>query len=207
MKLTVVLVAIFLAGILDVRAETPALMPYKSAHWKQTVTIGASTPDKAQKVQAELWFLKPDQMRVVTALEGRRQVIVIKSGTALVFEEGGTMGMKMPLKQQMLDQLAQYTEVFSKLDTWKKAKTGEEKLGNKACDIYGFNDKSGGQTTTGKVWLWKENNFPMRMTVESQGQSVVIEHSDVQVNEGVSPAMFEAPAGVKFTELPSSAGK
>ncbi|MFA6564678.1 MAG: hypothetical protein WCV00_22420 [Verrucomicrobiia bacterium] len=201
------IVSFCLVGWWNVQAEAPALLPYKSAHWKQTVTIGAATPAKGQKVEAELWFLKPDNMRVVTAMEGKRQVIVIKSGTALIFEEGGTMGMKMPLKQQMLDQLAQYTEVFSKLDTWKKAKTGEEKLGDKACEIYGFNDKSGGQTATGKVWLWKEKNFPMRMMLESQGQSVTVEHSDVQVNEGVSPAMFEAPAGVKFVELPSGAGK
>ena len=196
-----------MVGWWSARAETPALLPYKSAHWKQTVILGAATPDKAQKVQAELWFLKPDQMRVVTAVEGRRQVIVVKSGTALVFEEGGTMGMKMPLKQQMLDQLAQYTEVFSKLDAWKKAKTGEEKLGDKNCEIYGFSDKSGGQTATGKVWLWKEKNFPMRMMLEAQGQSVTVEHSDVQVDEEVSPAMFEAPAGMKFVDLPSGPGK
>jgi outer membrane lipoprotein-sorting protein len=146
-------------------------------------------------------------MRVVTAVEGKRQVIVVKSGTALVFEEGDAMGMKMPLKKQMLDQLAQYTEVFSKLDTWKKAKTGEEKLGDKACEVYSFNDKSGGQAATGKVWLWAEKNFPLRMVLEAQGQSVTIEHSDVQVDEGVSPAMFEAPAGMKFVEIPSAPGK
>ncbi|MCX6901506.1 MAG: hypothetical protein NT105_22730 [Verrucomicrobia bacterium] len=196
-----------LVGWWNAQAEAPALLPYKSAHWKQTVTIGAATPAKGQKVEAELWFLKPNNMRVVTVVEGKRQVIVIKSGTALIFEEGTPTGMKMPLKQQMLDQLAQYTEVFSKLDTWKKAKTGEEKLGGKACEIYGFSDKSGGQTTTGKVWLWTEKNFPMRMTLEAQGQSVTVEHNDVQVNEEVSPAMFEAPAGVKFVELPSGAGK
>ncbi len=203
----IAIVGFCLVGWWSAQAETPALLPYKSAHWKQTVTIDATAVGGGQKVEAELWFLKPDNMRVVTAVEGKRQVIVIKNGTALVFVEGGTMGMKMPLKQQMLDQLAQYTEVFSKLDTWKKAKTGEEKLGDKACEIYGFSDKSGGQTATGKVWLWAEKNFPMRMTLEAQGQSVTVEHSDVQVNEGVSPAMFEAPAGVKFVELPSGTGK
>lgn len=200
-------IGFFLAAGWSAQAETPALMPYNSAHWKQTMTIGAATPDKAQKMQAELWFLKPDNMRVVTAVEGKRQVIIIKNKTALVFEEGGTMGMRMPLKQQMLDQLAQFTEVFSKLDTWKKAKVGEEKIGDKTCDIYGFNDNSGGQTTTGKVWLWAEKNFPIRMTMESQGQSVTVEHSDVQVNESVSPAMFETPADMKFIDIPSGAGK
>ena len=203
----IAIVGFCLVGWWSAQAETPALLPYNSAHWKQTMLIGAATPDKAQKLQAELWFLKPDNMRVVVAAEGKRQVIIIKNKTALVFEEGGTMGMKMPLKQQMLDQLAQFTEVFSKLDTWKKAKVGEEKLGDKACDIYGFSDKSGGQTSTGKVWLWAEKNFPMRLTMESQGQSVTIEHSDVQVNESVSPAMFEPPADVKFIEIPSGAGK
>lgn len=203
----IAIVGFCLVGWLSAQAETPSLLPYKSAHWKQTVTIDANTPGKLQKVEAELWFLKPDQMRVVTTVEGKRQVIVIKSGTALIFEEGATAGMKMPLKQQMLDQLAQYTEVFSKLDTWKKAKTGEEKLGEKTCDIYSFSDKSGGLTTTGKVWLWAEKNFPMRMKLEAQGQSVTVEHSDVQVNEDVSPAMFEAPAGVKFVDLSSGAAK
>ena len=196
-----------LVGGLSVQAETPALLPYNSAHWKQTVLIGATTPDKAQKVQAELWFLKPDNMRVVTSVGGKQQVIIIKNKTAIVYEEGSTMGMRMPLKQQMLDQLAQFTEVFSKLDTWKKAKVGEEKLGDKACDIYGFTDKSGGQTTTGKVWLWAEKNFPVRMTMESQGQTVTVEHNDVQVNESVSPAMFESPADMKFVEIPSGAAK
>jgi outer membrane lipoprotein-sorting protein len=203
----IAIVGLSLAGWWSAQAETPSLMPYKSAHWKQTVTIGTAMAGAANKVEAELWFLKPDNMRVVTAVEGKRQVIVVKKGAALVFEEGGTMGMRMPLKQQMLDQLAQYTEVFAKLDTWKKAKTGEEKLGGKACEIYGFSDKSGGQTATGKVWLWAEKNFPMRMVLEAQGQTVTIEHSDVQVNEGVSPAMFEAPAGMKFHELPSTPGK
>jgi outer membrane lipoprotein-sorting protein len=203
----IAIVGFCLAGWWSALAETPSLLPYKSAHWKQTVIIGATAVNTGQKVEAELWFLKPDNMRVVTAVEGKKQVIVIKSGTALVFEDGGTMGMKMPLKQQMLDQLAQYTEVFAKLDTWKKAKTGAEKLGDKACEIYGFTDKSGGQTATGRVWLWTEKNFPMRMVLEAQGQSVTIEHSDVQVNEAVPPAMFEAPAGMKFMDLPSAPGK
>jgi len=203
----IAIVGFCLVGWWSAQAETPSLLPYKSAHWKQTVIIGAAAPAKGQKVEAELWFLKPDNMRVVTVVEGKQQVIVVRNKAAMVFEEGAAMGMRMPLNQRMLDQLAQYTEVFAKLDTWKKAKTGEEKIGDKACETYGFNDKSGGQSATGKVWLWKEKNFPMRMVLESQGQSVTIEHSDVQVDEGVSPAMFEAPAGVKFVELPSAPGK
>jgi len=207
MKLTLVLLIACLGGVSSLQAETPALLPYKSAHWKQTINISAATPTMARKVEAELWFMAPDRMRVMPVLEGKRPVIIIKNGVALSFEEGRTEGIKMPLNQRILDTLAQHTEVITKLDIWKKAKTGEEKLGNKECEIYSFNDKSSGQPATGKVWLWKEKNFPIRMVLEAEGQSVTIEHSDVQVNEAVSPAMFEAPVGVKFVDLPSGPGK
>jgi len=206
MKLTVTLVVFCLAGALNAQAQTGPLLPYKSAHWKQDITIKGATPDKTQKVAAELWYLGPDRLRVVTAVEGKSQVIVIKSGTALIYEEGSDMGMKMPLQQQLLDRLAQMTEMFTKLDSWKKSKIGTEKIRNKNCDVYGFTDTAGGQSASGKVWLWSEKNFPIRLVVESQGQSMAVEHSDVDVNGEVSTSVFDPPPKMKFVEVPAARG-
>jgi len=40
--------------------------------------------------------------------------------------------------------------------------------------------------------------------LEAQGQSVTVEHSDVQVDEGLPLTMFDAPDNIKFVELPNT---
>ncbi|MBI5394027.1 MAG: outer membrane lipoprotein carrier protein LolA [Verrucomicrobia bacterium] len=192
-------------GAWSAQAQTGALLPYKSAHWKQTVTMTGADAASLQNIKAELWFLSPDRLRVVTVVDGKRQVILIGGGLAHVFEEGGEMGVRMPLQKQMLDKLAQFTEVFSKLDSWKKSKVGTEKVGDKTCDLYAFKDAADGQVIEGKVWLWKEKNFPVRIAQSSQGRTVTIEHSEAEINETVPPELFEPPKGVKFVEPPSAA--
>jgi outer membrane lipoprotein-sorting protein len=185
--------------------QTAPLLPYKSARWKQTVTISGGTPEMNQSIRADLWYLSPDKLRVVTVVDGKRQVIVIGSGAALVHEEGSPVGLRIPLQKQMLDRLAQFTEVFSKIDTWKKSKAGVEEVGGRTCEVYAFRDTTDGQPVEGKVWIWGEKNFPLRIVQESQGRKVSVEHTDVEVNEGVSASLFAAPAGVKFMETPASA--
>jgi outer membrane lipoprotein-sorting protein len=103
----------------------------------------------------------------------------------------------------MLDKLAQFTEVFSKLDSWKKSKVGSDKVGDIACDLYAFKDTADGQAIEGKVWLWKEKNFPVRITQSAQGRTVTVEHSEAEINEKIALEMFEPPAGVKFLEPPA----
>ena len=186
----------------NTQAQTGALLPYKSAHWKQTVNITGGGPEALQTIKAELWYLNPDRLRVVTVVEGKRQVILLGGGMAYAFEEGSPAGMKMPLQKQMLDKLAQFTEVFSKLDSWKKSKVGSEKVGDKPCDLYAFKDTTDGQPIEGKVWLWKEKNFPVRITQSTQGRTVTVEHSEAEINEGVPAELFEPPQNVKFLEPP-----
>lgn len=188
------------AGAWSAQAQGAALLPYKSAHWKQTVSISGGGPEAIQTIKAELWYLNPDRLRVVTVVDGKRQVILLGGGMAYAFEEGSAAGMKMPLQKQMLDKLAQFTEVFSKLDSWKKSKVGSEKVGDIPCDLYAFKDTMDGQAVEGKVWLWKEKNFPVRITQSAQGRTVTVEHSEAEINEKIGAEMFEPPAGVKFLE-------
>ena len=206
MRLIVTLVVFCLSGALAARAQTGPLLPYKSAHWKQSVTFKGATPDKTRKVAAEIWYLGPDRMRVVFPSEGKMQVILIKSGTALTYEEGSNAGIKMPLQQQLLDMLAQITEIFTKVDSWKKSKVATETVGDKKCDVYVSTETAGGQTVNGKLWLWPEKNFPIRMVAESQGQSMEVEHSDIDVNGEIPAAIFDPPPKMKFIEAPPARG-
>jgi outer membrane lipoprotein-sorting protein len=203
MRKTLAILTLCGIGAWSAQAQTGALMPYKSAHFKQTMSVTGGGPESLQSIKAELWFLNPDRLRVVTVVEGKRQVILISSGFAYVFEEGAEVGMKMPLQKQLLDQLAKSTEVFSKLDSWKKSKIGSEKVGDRMCDVYAFKDLADGQPVEGKVWLWKEKNFPVRIMQSSQGKTVTVDHSEAEINENVSPALFDPPQGVKFLEAPA----
>jgi outer membrane lipoprotein-sorting protein len=203
----IAIVGLSLVGWWSAQAETPALLPYKSAHWKQTLNIKAAKPDQVMKLQAELWFSSPDRMRVTVMIDGRQRVIIVRGGVSFLYEDGSDEGMKMPLQKQMIDQTTLIAEFLSKQDAWKKAKTGSEEVGGRTCDVYPFTDTSGGKVTKGKVWLWADKNFPLRIIQESEGQSVIIEHSDVQINEDVSPTIFQIPTGVKFSDVPTGSGK
>lgn len=207
MKKLIALLILCGAGAWTAQAQNAALLPYKSAHWKQTVSITGAGPEALQNIKAELWFLNPDRLRVVTVVEGKRQVILLGGGMAYAFEEGSPAGMKMPLQKQMLDKLAQFTEVFSKLDSWKKSKVGTEKIGDITCDLYAFKDTADGQAIEGKVWLWKEKNFPIRITQSAEGRTVTVEHSEAEINEKIPADLFEPPPSVKFLEpSPASPG-
>jgi len=204
MRLILTLTIFCLAVALAARAQTGPLLPYKSAHWKQTITAKGATPEKSLKVEAELWYLAPDRVRVVRTVEGRAEVYLIKGATALAYEEGSEVGFKMPMPQQLLDLLAQIAEMTTKLDGWKKSKIGAETIDGKNCDIYGFTDSEGGQSVSRKVWLWAEKKFPVRLLTESQGQSTLIEHSDVELNGDVPASLFDPPPKMEFKDFPAA---
>ena len=179
----------------DVSAQTrsaPAL-PCKSFHAKILVSAAGMSG-----IPSEIWFRAPDRFRMINQVLGRQMTSIMIGQDVFTFQQGIPMGMKlnrasMPGGEQSADQMLRQAAV------WKQRgrKIGSEAVHGRPCDIYAFNETIMGRATSGKVWLWTANSFPLRSVTDGAEMTV----TDIALDVALPDSLFVPPADVQFQDL------
>ncbi len=178
-------------------AQTPTAaataLPYKSFHAKILVTAAG-----VSGIPSEVWFRAPDRFRMVNLVMGRQMISIMVGREVFTYPQGMAIGVKMnraamPGGEMSADQL------LRRAVEWKQhgRKSGSETIHRRPCDIYEFTETVTGRDTSGKVWLWTANGFPLR-AVTGAGEMTV---TDIELNVALSDALFCPPPDVQFQDF------
>ena len=87
------------------------------------------------------------------------------------------------------------------LDLMHAKKVGHEVINNKLCEIYTYHDAQKQADT--KIWLWQEEFFPVKSTIDIGHDLVTITYEQIQLNRPIEDQLFEVPEDVEFQDLTS----
>jgi outer membrane lipoprotein-sorting protein len=181
------------------RAQAPpaSALPYKSFHAKILVTAAG-----VSSIPSEIWFCAPDRFRMVNQVVGQQMISIMVGQDVFTYQQGAPIDMKlnrasMPGSEKSAD------EMLRKAVEWKQrgCRVGSEAVNGRPCDIHEFNETIGGQQSTGKVWLWTANDFPLRIVTRTGSIAAEMTVTEVQLNVALPDTLFELPAGVPFQDM------
>lgn len=144
-------------------------------------------------------WAKQGNMRVEMDIPegGGKMISIVNAGEGVVYSytSDEQMAMKMALEQSEVDTTTpqDYSESMEP-ESMKYIKT--ETLDGKECMVYDITD----QDYTGKVWIWSDYGIPLRVEATSEGEEMVMEYKNAQVNE-LDDSLFQLPAGVEVMDL------
>lgn len=78
-------------------------------------------------------------------------------------------------------------------------KIGSETKDGKELDIYTFLEPN--IQKEGKVWIWREKQFPVRIEVKADEGVTIVELSDINFSPAIEAAAFEIPKDLKILDL------
>lgn len=169
------------------------------ADWRADFSCELITTTPDSKVTAFL-ALKGKRMRMDMEAEGRKVVWVADSDakTAVMYSPEEKTGMKFPIDQFQ----TQTAEVESPDDVVTKHPegkiVGEETIDGRLCTVYEYKDAD----TTGRVWIWKDKGFPLKVVATTQAGTSTVEYKNITLG-GVDDKIFEIPADITLVDFGS----
>jgi outer membrane lipoprotein-sorting protein len=184
-----VLVSALLPGL---TAASPAALALTGSY-EQTVSV-----DGRPMVTFHI-TVKEDKVRAKTSYQGQEEVTIRNAEGTFRFLPAQRVIFKLPedvSRQSLLDDIDNYKTY---LDQQKAVVAGSEVFQERECDVYEFKDPiSGGMT---RAWVWKEKGFPLKIEVGAPEGKVVVEMSNVQLDQPVDDALFELPANIRKVRM------
>lgn len=90
------------------------------------------------------------------------------------------------------------TESTEGVEKYKPIVVGTATIDGKVCIVYEYTAEEGKI----KSWVWKDKGFPIRMEVTTAEGKSIIEYKNIEF-ANIPDSMFELPAGVEITEMPT----
>ena len=187
------LLATALAATVPAQTPPASALPCNSFHAKILVTAAG-----VSSIPSEIWFRAPDRFRMVNQVMGRQMISIMVGQDVFTYPQGMPIGVKMNRATMPGGDLSA-DQLLRKAVEWRQhgRKIGSETIHRRPCDIYEFTETVTGRATTGKVWLWTANGFPLR-AVTGSGEMTV---TDIELNVPLPDAFFQLPPDVQFQDF------
>ena len=170
-----------------------------TASYKQVITANGKVV-----MEADFW-MKDERMRMESAPGGQKMIMITREDGVYNYMPAQNTVMKMPVDSPMGAQKPNYVKdpddymVF--LKNVGAQMVGSEVIDGNPCDIYEYKDLQSGMNSDVKVWVWKQEKFPLKMYIKSSyGESEVL-FKEVRLNVPIEDSMFEVPKNAKMTDL------
>lgn len=155
-------------------------------HYKSTVTF--TTPEKKFTLTAvSCFWLSGLKSRVETKTDHQSIITIInKEGTFYL-----NPAKKIALKKKAIS--VNKKTVAGSFDPKKSRahKIGQEKIGGKPCSVYLLDEPE--NNLKGKVWLWVEKQFPLKIELTGPKEKMVTVNSEVSFEKIKDNSLFEVP--------------
>lgn len=171
---------------------------FSKADWQADFSCDMVTTTPENETVTASLALKGNKMRVEMEAEGQKVVWIADSDkkTAVMYNPTEKAGMKFPIDQfeNQTSQLQSPDDLVAKQPDGKIV--GEETVDGKPCVVYEYKDAD----TTGKVWIWKDKGFPLKVEAKTKEGTSVVEYKNVKVG-GIDDKLFEIPADIELIDL------
>ncbi len=180
-------------------APTQAPVALPTANWDemsfdQITTIGDQTTQGK-------WAIKKGKIRIEMSVMGQQMTFIgdpdKKVGYA--WTEGQNQVMKMPYDQfeQQTGAVPDPQELAK--DALQGKVVGTDTVDGQACDVY----EIAGTATTLKIWIAKNDSFPVKSEVNSAGGTITTQFKNVKKGN-LPDSLFESPTGMQVVDFSTS---
>ncbi len=152
-------------------------------------------PSMTQKV-----WLKKNKMKTEATMEGQTMIYLtdMDTKTMYTYMPAQNMAMKTAMKIDFSNDTKPATESTESIEKYKPVVIGTETLDGKVCTVVEYTTEEGKI----KSWIWKEKGFSIRMEMTTAEGKVIVEYKNIEF-ANIPDSMFELPAGVEITEMPT----
>jgi len=155
--------------------------------------------------EAKTW-MKDGKVRMEYVSMGENVISIIKDKKVYNFSPKTKMGTVVSVsalgqeQDQVGPEIIQSKDKFYEfLKNMKAKKTGEESVDGKLCVVYEYiTDKT---KVLNRVWMWKDQDFPVKSTIEVNGDVITVVYKDIQIGGNIESNIFDIPADVKVQDL------
>ena len=180
-----------IGALCAVGAVAPPVFARSVAYDQKTVMDDEVTTAKV--------ILQDEQFRMEAVQEGVTTVAIRNAQGIFTYLPAERLAMKLPaLETSQGGVIEDLNHYVSYVNQHNGKVIGQETVDGKVCDIYQFVDPANGNATT--AWVWKEQEFPLRMETDGPEGKVITEIQNLQFDVPVDPSLFEIPAGFKMVD-------
>jgi outer membrane lipoprotein-sorting protein len=149
-------------------------------------------PETTTKVYWQNWGLNMMKYRSELTTDGEEtvQLIDYAAQTMYTYYPDENMAYKMDFIQAPENPTQDADQI-------KPTNVGTETIDGKLCDVWQYTTSEG----TTKVWVWKEESFPVRQESTTSSGTMITEYKNI-VFGTLSNDLFQLPAGVEIMEFP-----
>jgi outer membrane lipoprotein-sorting protein len=167
------------------------------------------TPSQGETITSKVW-IKGNNMRMEQIAEGEKMITLMKEGIMYLYYPTQKMAMKMDISagtgrggQENPKDMMEY------LKSIKAKPLGQEKIEGKLCNVYQITysqtglpaEASAKAGAKGKVWVWKEKNFPLKSVMTMGSEVITTRYRNVQMDISMPDSYFELPPGTQITDI------
>ena len=140
-----------------------------------------------------------DNLRAESDFRGMKSVMLRNKTGAYSYFPAQNMATKIPPAMErpnLTKDLPHYMEFLKKNHA---KKVGTEKYKDHDCDIYTFIEPN--IKKDGKVWVWREKQFPLKIEVNAPEGLTQVELNSIQFDPKIDAATFNLPPTAKIIDL------
>lgn len=156
-------------------------------------------------------WIKGNNMRMEQIAEGEKMITLMKEGAIYLYYPSQKMAMKMDISagagqggQENPKDMVEY------LKSIEAKPLGQERIEDKLCDVYQITypqtglpaEASAEAGAKGKIWVWKEKNFPLKSVMAVGSETITTEYRNVQMGISIPDSYFEIPPGTQIIKMP-----
>ncbi len=173
------------------------LLPASLA-WAFTVSYDQTVRMGSEESQSKV-VIRDRMFRIEQTVDTHLRVTVRNPRGIFVYYPQDSIGAQINAmdasQRQLLDHAANFPEYLRRQNA---RLVTEESIRELACEVYLVEDRSAGDPM--KVWLWKEEHFPLRLQVISGRGKITVDLRNIQLGVSAPAALFELPIGLKLTD-------
>ena len=151
------------------------------------------TSPGTQTMTTRTW-IKNNKMKLEMTVEGQTIITLLDMDAHTMYlyypDQNMAMGMTYEPTETAMDEA-------QSIPDYNPTIIGTETLDGKFCLVVEYTAE--GATT--KMWIWKENGFPIRIEMTTSEGKTVVEYKNIDFSD-ILDSEFELPEGVEILELP-----
>ena len=133
-------------------------------------------------------------MRTETVVEGQTTIMLVDSDAQVTYMYFPDTNMAMKMSFEEPDSPIEDAE---SIPDFNPVILGTETLDGKVCLVVEYTFEG----ITVKMWVWKDNGFPIRVEMTTPEGDMVMEYRNYDFGD-IPDSKFELPEGVQIQEIP-----
>lgn len=196
LKFLIILIGLCLTVFLAFsEAQTHSDLSYKSE-----ITF-ANTQKNFQLKATSYFWVSGEKMKVETKTENYSLITVVNQEGVFYLDPAQKIAWKsLPAGVKPVPDKISGLKGQSWADFSQKGikKIGSGNLSGKPCLIYAFNKPH--EKTSGKIWLWAEKQFPLKIIIEKETEKMTIINKEISFRNITDQSIFQIPQGYQIIE-------